>query len=197
MVRASLCGGIKRTRQTMHWKQVTMQRRQFQSLLNQAVTKRHIERKILKTNARHLYDTIQNVDAYSEFLPLCTSSKIFRRAGNVFDASLTVGLPPLFTEDFVSRVTIDSQDLVVETKSLKSKLFDKLESRWKLTPTTKCDETHVEFWMEMTVSDPVIVATLDMVLEEVAGRQVEAFEKRCQEIPYYEDDETDQNIDLR
>jgi hypothetical protein len=35
----------------------------------------------------------------------------------------------------------------------------------------------------MTVSDPVIVAVLDRVLKAVAGRQVEAFEKRCGELP--------------
>jgi hypothetical protein len=35
----------------------------------------------------------------------------------------------------------------------------------------------------MTVSDPVIVAVLDQILEEVAGQQVEAFEKRCQVLP--------------
>jgi hypothetical protein len=32
----------------------------------------------------------------------------------------------------------------------------------------------------MTVSDPVIVAVLDQVLQQVAGRQIEAFEKRCE-----------------
>ena len=35
----------------------------------------------------------------------------------------------------------------------------------------------------MTVSDPVIVTVLDQVLQQVAGRQVEAFEKRCEEKP--------------
>lgn len=35
----------------------------------------------------------------------------------------------------------------------------------------------------MTVSDPVIVTVLDQILQEVAGRQVEAFEKRCDELP--------------
>jgi hypothetical protein len=35
----------------------------------------------------------------------------------------------------------------------------------------------------MTVSDPVIVAVLDQVLQGVAGRQIEAFEKRCGELP--------------
>ena len=42
-----------------------------------------------------------------------------------------------------------------------------------------CD---VEFEVEMRVSDPIIVGVLSQVLEEVAGRQVAAFERRCAEV---------------
>lgn len=42
---------------------------------------------------------------------------------------------------------------------------------------------HVDFEVTMAVSDPVIVATLDQVLKEVASRQVEAFDERCRQIP--------------
>lgn len=39
----------------------------------------------------------------------------------------------------------------------------------------------------MEVSDSVIVTVLDRVLQEVASRQVEAFEKRCEELQVPED----------
>ena len=39
----------------------------------------------------------------------------------------------------------------------------------------------------MEVSDPIIVAVLDQVLQDVAGRQVDAFEKRCEELPLPKD----------
>jgi len=44
--------------------------------------------------------------------------------------------------------------------------------------------TNVEFQVEISVADPIIVAALDRVLESVAIQQVAAFEKRCSEIPY-------------
>ena len=43
-----------------------------------------------------------------------------------------------------------------------------------------CD---VEFEVEIKASNPLIVGTLDKVLEEVAGKQVAAFERRCAQIP--------------
>jgi hypothetical protein len=42
---------------------------------------------------------------------------------------------------------------------------------------------HVDFEVEMTVSDPMVVAILDKVLLQVAGHQVDAFDKRCKEMP--------------
>ena len=163
----------------------------LKSLLLHPVTKRHTQRKIIKTSPRHLLQIIQDVDRYSEFLPLCSHSKIIRsQSPNLFDATLTVGLPPIFTEDFVSRVHVDPDNWIVDTKTIQSKLFDSLSSRWELTAVPDNDETvDVHFWMEMTVSDPIIVVALDQVLKEVAGRQVAAFEERCKVIPYIIEEE--------
>jgi ribosome-associated toxin RatA of RatAB toxin-antitoxin module len=154
----------------------------LKTLLLQPVTKRHIERRIVNTCAQHFFQIVQDVDKYQEFLPLCSHSKVLRRQGRVFDATLTVGLPPIFSEDFVSRVTVNVDELVVETKSIRSKLIDQISSRWKLTKLGE-NKTDVDFCMEMTVSDPLIVSVLDKVLKEVAGRQVEAFEHRCHAVP--------------
>jgi ribosome-associated toxin RatA of RatAB toxin-antitoxin module len=149
------------------------------------VTKRHVERKILQTTPRHLFHIIQDVDSYSQFLPLCTESKILRRSsGRQFEAALTVGLPPLFTETYVSRVRFDPENLTVHAKSIESSLFEALDSKWILKEVDSeenlCD---VHFEVEMSVSNPVIVNALDQVLREVAGKQVAAFERRCHEIP--------------
>lgn len=82
------------------------------------------------------------------------------------------------------------EKLLVETVSTESKHFDSLKSRWQLSAVVddngkannhKC---HVAFEVEMTVSDPIIVGTLDKILEQVAGRQVEAFATRCRQIPF-------------
>ena len=136
----------------------------------------------------------------------------------MFDATLTVGLPPLLTEEYVSRVKIDDEAMTVEARSIRSTTFDSLRSRWKLRPVKPSQEgdfrcrvnvtdsgdgitnsnrdekakgtgngdeewCDVEFEVEIKVSDPVIVGALDRVLEEVAGKQVSAFEQRCLQIP--------------
>lgn len=178
----------------------------------------YVEKRVLRTSPLHLLNIISDVDSYSQFLPQCTHSRILRRSncGSMFDATLTVGLPPLLSEEYVSRVKVDKEAMTVEARSIRSNLFDSLKSRWKLRPVSAsqarqkelsrgrnalnnvtssnlnsdaddseaeqeyCD---VEFEVEIKASNPLIVGTLDKVLEEVAGKQVAAFERRCAQIP--------------
>jgi ribosome-associated toxin RatA of RatAB toxin-antitoxin module len=197
----------------------------FQSFLPK-VTKRHVEHKVLQTSAVHLFRIIQDVDRYAEFLPLCSYSKVDRRLSgggtttHDFEATLTVGLPPLFTETYRSKVKVDPQKFIIETQSLNGKYFDQLSSRWQLYPledegnigtpnaSNVDDGNHnnnmsrssstgvllppaqpvrpqcqVDFSVEITASDPLIVSTLDQVLVRIAGDQVRAFAQRCHQIP--------------
>jgi ribosome-associated toxin RatA of RatAB toxin-antitoxin module len=166
----------------------------FRSLLS-PVTKRHVERRIMDTHPLHLFRIIQDVDKYIEFIPLCSYSKVLRRDpdGRTFDGKLIVGKPPLFSENYVSRVTVIPETLCIQAESIESYKFDSLKSWWRLKEVKDDDENNsnhqavvrcdVNFEVELTVSDPMIVAVLDKVLQEVAGRQVAAFEKRCKELP--------------
>eukprot|EP00578_Thalassiosira_sp_NH16_P013898 CAMPEP_0181124742 /NCGR_PEP_ID=MMETSP1071-20121207/26652_1 /TAXON_ID=35127 /ORGANISM="Thalassiosira sp., Strain NH16" /LENGTH=148 /DNA_ID=CAMNT_0023210085 /DNA_START=294 /DNA_END=740 /DNA_ORIENTATION=+ len=94
----------------------------------------------------------------------------------------------------------------VEAKSIESQLFDSLKSRWQLTfveneierrdagssgsrnlsngcmATEDIASCSVNFEVEIQVSNPLISFTLDRVLKDVARKQVEAFEKRCNEV---------------
>ena len=178
----------------------------------------YVEKRVLRTSPMHLLNIISDVDSYSQFLPQCTHSRILRRSncGTMFDATLTVGLPPLLSEEYVSRVKVDKEAMTVEARSIRSSLFDSLKSRWKLRSVSPSQERQkqssrgrstlsditssnlnsdidgseaeqeycdVEFEVEIKASNPLIVGTLDEVLEEVAGKQVDAFERRCAQIP--------------
>eukprot|EP00559_Dactyliosolen_fragilissimus_P009142 CAMPEP_0184872952 /NCGR_PEP_ID=MMETSP0580-20130426/41575_1 /TAXON_ID=1118495 /ORGANISM="Dactyliosolen fragilissimus" /LENGTH=183 /DNA_ID=CAMNT_0027375809 /DNA_START=123 /DNA_END=674 /DNA_ORIENTATION=+ len=93
----------------------------------------------------------------------------------------------------------------VEATSIQSRLFDDLKSCWKIrqisrkvvlnnsenegaiTPENSNPHDiwcHVDFEVQMTISDPVISSVLDKVLKQVAKQQVNAFQKRCLQLPY-------------
>jgi ribosome-associated toxin RatA of RatAB toxin-antitoxin module len=175
------------------------------------ITKRHVVKKIVKTCPQHLFSIVTDVDSYKNFLPFCKDSKVLRRSdcGTMFDAALVVGIsdiPPLdrLEEEYISRVTQKNAQLekdghkewIVEARSIRSELFDSLSSRWRITEyvdTTNMKEgpangrlnifANVEFEVEMSVADPIVIAALDHVLEKVAEQQVVAFERQCEERP--------------
>lgn len=156
------------------------------------VTKQHVERKILAATASHLFRIVADVDAYSQFLPLCSHSRVLRRLPSSnpqekrFEAELTVGLPPLFKETYTSLVVANAADWTIQSTSIKSETMDSLYSLWTLRDMTenRCD---VQLEVSMTVRDPIIIAALDNVLQGVASQQVQAFAKRCQQIPVDDD----------
>ena len=172
------------------------------------IIKRHMEHRILKTHPKHLFQIIIDVDLYHQFLPLCTKSKILRHSncGTMFDATLSVGLNPTLSEEYVSRVRLDKECLTVESKSIKSSVIESLSSRWKLKEVSPMDLdlalqeqndatlgcaidestkwSEVQFEVEMSVRDPIMKLALDQVWEDVARGQMNAFERRCQELPF-------------
>jgi ribosome-associated toxin RatA of RatAB toxin-antitoxin module len=107
---------------------------------------------LINIHPRHLYQIVNNVDRYKDFLPYCQESKIlqFSQCGTMMDAVLRVGIPglslsssdssnSLLEERYVSRVRMIPADddisgvWIVEAKSIQSNLFDSLKSRWQLS----------------------------------------------------------------
>jgi coenzyme Q-binding protein COQ10 len=166
------------------------------------VTKLHVERKVLHNrHAWHLFCIIQDVDAYSSFLPFCRHSKVIKRYDanchsrketHMFDATLTVSTPPplSFQETYISCVTVHPETLMIESRSIQSKLFDSLQRQWILKQHfTSPPATDVQCQVKITVSDPIMATTLDSFLKQVAKRQIEAFEMRSLQVKFDDDDD--------
>ncbi|KAL7456830.1 hypothetical protein ACHAWC_008301 [Mediolabrus comicus] len=164
-----------------------------------STTHSHVHQSTLTNiHPRHLYQIVNNVDKYKDFLPYCLESKILQtsQCGTMMDAVLRVGLPglmggtnssnSLLEERYVSRVRM------IEAKSIQSNLFDSLKSRWQLSlieddaSSARQFSCNVNFEVEIQVSNPLISFTLDRVLKDVANAQVDAFEKRCRAVPFYD-----------
>lgn len=187
----------------------------FRSILNTATetvvqkleaanaTKRSVTKsRLVRASPAHFYEIVCNVNDYSKFLPFCSHSKVLRHSPcrTMFDAVLTIGYPPFFTETYVSRVTMGGQSAsatplwTVQTKSLQTNIVQSISSTWKIYPVLEnarrsnedegreshpSQHCNVELMVEMQVNDPLIISVLDQVLEKVATQQVEAFEKRA------------------
>lgn len=147
-----------------------------------SVTKRHMERQIVRTPAHHLFQIVKNVDAYSQFLPFITHSKVLNVTGNQMRASLTFEFPPFLRDSYISSVTFDPERYHVDIVSVESRLFDSLRSQWRIEPISDT-ETNVSLELQVTSSDPLLVTSLDFLLPQVGKQQVNAFQQRCRQVP--------------
>jgi len=163
------------------------------------------ESKILQTsNCGTMYDAVLKVGfslpSSSSLLPGSSSSLLEERYVS------RVKMTPPSTKDS------DMKPIwIVEAKSIQSQLFDSLKSRWQLSiaddtnqisnivqqqytnnvnsqyDTNNVQSTaascNVNFEVEIQVSNPLISFTLSQVLKDVAKKQVDAFEKRCIDVP--------------
>lgn len=147
-----------------------------------SVTKRHIERQVVHTPAHHLFQIVKNVDAYSQFLPFVTHSQVLTATGNHMKASLAFEFPPFIKDSYVSSVTFDPEQYHVDIVSIESRLFDSLQSKWRMKPLDD-NKTHVSLELKVTSSDPLLATSLDFLLPQVGKQQVAAFQQRCRQVP--------------
>jgi ribosome-associated toxin RatA of RatAB toxin-antitoxin module len=128
------------------------------------VTKRHVERRFLpEIAAERLLKVVVDVNAYQDFLPYCRHSRVTKRFPNSdsFQATLTVGIPPVLLETYVSHVVVTEEEsphgttpesgaaavatakaFTVTTRSIQSQYLESLWSQWKLRDATKRTEAY-------------------------------------------------------
>ncbi|DAA74911.1 TPA_exp: hypothetical protein A8136_2329 [Trichophyton benhamiae CBS 112371] len=145
-----------------------------------------------------LFQTISSIDAYKDFLPFLTESKVTAHdpeTGYPTRAYLTIGYGPL-SETFESKVECDetkwfvgarSGDIALQHKQPGSNakgecIFEHLDTIWKLEPlksnSNGGERTKVDLTVRFQFRSPLHAAMMTAVESQMAGLMIEAFEKR-------------------
>ncbi len=130
--------------------------------------------KQLPHTAAFLFDIIQNVEAYPQFLPWCQKITVLERAENKIVADMTLGKGP-FTETFRSDVELTPHRKVIirsHTAPLRH-----LESHWVLDEND--NGTHVRFDIDFELNNTLLAGMLKLVLNQIGQTMVQAFEDRA------------------
>ncbi|ODN00664.1 Coenzyme Q-binding protein COQ10 A, mitochondrial [Orchesella cincta] len=86
--------------------------------------KQFTERRIMGFGMEQMFDVIQDVEKYQDFLPWCHSSVVTSKGKGFLKGNLVVGIPP-FVESYTSNVTL-VRPLIIKAESTKGKLFKEL-----------------------------------------------------------------------
>jgi ribosome-associated toxin RatA of RatAB toxin-antitoxin module len=125
--------------------------------------------------AEQMFDLVNDVEKYPEFLHWCSAARIDVRQGNTIEATLDIGALG-FRRSFRTRNTLRRPDRI--QIELVSGPFRRLRGEWKFTDlATGGSEVSLSLAFEVTVSP--FGAVFARVFEELAGAQMDAFTARA------------------
>ena len=122
---------------------------------------------------KQMYDLVNDVDKYKEFVPYCTDSSVISRQEDHMIASLTFSLGPL-QQTFTTRNTLTPNRRV--ELSLVSGPFKSLKGYWAFIPLG--DETSIEMDIEFEIVlsaagwmiKPILHSTIDKLVDTFVNR---------------------------
>lgn len=97
--------------------------------------RRFTRTEVVSWSPEALFAVVSDVDRYSEFVPLCTESRVLcARGPDAFDATLGMGYMG-FAEAYTSRVTLRRPTSVV-AEALDTQIFAHMRTEWTFAPET-------------------------------------------------------------
>jgi coenzyme Q-binding protein COQ10 len=139
----------------------------------------------VRHSASEMFELVADVERYPEFVPLCRSLKVRRRAESgegvtVLTADMTVAYK-LVSESFTSRVTVDRPRLVILVEYLEGP-FSKLNNRWHFKPVSDQKSCDVEFFIAYEFRSRALGLLMGSVFDSAFRRFAAAFERRAEVI---------------
>ena len=138
----------------------------------------------VRHSANEMFDLVADVERYPEFVPLCESLRVRRRAASgegveILTASMTVAYK-LLRETFISQVTLDRPRLAIAVEYLDGP-FSHLDNRWTFRPTGE-RECEVAFFISYEFRSRTLGFVMGAVFDAAFRRFAQAFERRADQI---------------
>jgi ribosome-associated toxin RatA of RatAB toxin-antitoxin module len=128
-------------------------------------------------NVAEMYELVNHIEAYAEFLPWCTESKIVKRDEDHIQAKLTLhkgGVSKSFTTS--NRL---QKNKMIEI-SLVQGPFHHLEGFWAFEPTKKGCKVRLN--LEFEFASRLLALAFSPIFSQLAHRLVQAFSDRAQQV---------------
>ena len=129
-------------------------------------------------STKEMFDLVNDVEAYSQFLPNCSDSKIVSQQHNNMTASLEIskaGIKKWFTTE---NTFIDEQTVQLR---LVDGPFKTLKGRWHFQALDK-KACKVELKLEFEFSSKLIELAFGKIFNDVAKNMVSAFTQRAKDV---------------
>jgi ribosome-associated toxin RatA of RatAB toxin-antitoxin module len=128
-------------------------------------------------SAEQMFDLVNDIERYPEFLHWCRSARVDVRQGSTLEATLEIGVLGL-QQSFRTRNTLQRPERIAI--ELVSGPFRRLRGEWRFAATTDGTDVSLSLRFEVTVSPFGVL--FSKIFEELAGAQMGAFTARASKL---------------
>ena len=129
-------------------------------------------------SSSQMYELINNVAAYPEFLPWCKSAIVHSNAATKLHATLCIG-KGLISQSISTRNTMVPNEQI--TMEYQAGPFKNCTGGWEFISTVD-NKCQVNFFMQYEFSSMFNAMTLEPIFTPLANTLIDAFYKRAQEL---------------
>ncbi len=136
---------------------------------------------LVEKPASILFDLVDSVEQYPDFLPWCTGATVLQRNDDVTIAKLTIGMPGINTAFTTKNRKVRPTQIDLE---LVEGPFSALKGAWRFMPLGAVGEENeqgckVELSLEYTFASPQMNVLMGRVFEEIARTMIDRFIARA------------------
>ncbi|MBS3796283.1 MULTISPECIES: type II toxin-antitoxin system RatA family toxin [unclassified Pseudoalteromonas] len=127
-------------------------------------------------SSKEMFDLVNDVDAYPEFLPHCSDAKVFSKQHNHMRAGLEISKAGL-KKWFTTENTLDAEHHTIAL-ALVDGPFKHLHGHWQFKPLDE-HACKVSLKLEFEFASKLVEMAFGRVFNEVAKNMVQAFTQRA------------------
>ena len=133
---------------------------------------------LVKFSALQMFNIVNDIESYPEFLPWCNGSRILNRDGDVVDAELKISKAG-FNKTFATKNR--SEDKSKMFLSLLDGPFSSLEGVWNFIPLRE-DASKISLDLEFEINGKFASLAFGAVFNQICNTMVTSFTDRAKKI---------------
>ena len=130
---------------------------------------------LVKFSAQQMFDLVDDIESYPQFLPWCSGSKILKREGDIVEGQIDIAKAG-FHKSFTTRNRIDRGGKI--QISLLDGPFKSLEGFWTFMPLRE-DASKISLDLEFEISGVLANLAFGPVFNQICNTMVSSFTQRA------------------
>lgn len=133
---------------------------------------------LVKFSAQQMFNLVDDIESYPQFLPWCSSSRILRREADIVDGQIDIAKAG-FHKSFATRNRLDPGGKIY--MSLLEGPFKSLEGVWSFMPLRE-DASKISLDLEFEITSAFASLAFGPVFNQICNTMVTSFTQRAKTV---------------